>query len=89
MSLLSLEERTKALSDLDSSWKDITSDGRNAIQRSYEFQNFQDAWKFMSNVAKVANKLDHHPEWFNVYNRVDVTLTTHDCNGVSPKVRND
>ena len=82
--MLSPEDRTKALSRLDS-WKDV-EDGRNAISRSYEFENFQQAWSFMSEIAKVADKMDHHPEWFNVYNRVDVTLTTHDCSGVSQKV---
>lgn len=81
--LLSPDDRSKAVSNLDS-WVDVTGE-RNAITRSYQFENFQQAWSFMSEIAKVADKMDHHPEWFNVYDKVDVTLTTHDCNGVSQK----
>lgn len=81
--MLSPEDKTKALSNLEA-WEDKKGD-RDAIGRTYEFENFTQAWKFMSEIAKVADKMDHHPEWFNVYNRVEVTLTTHDCNGVSQK----
>jgi 4a-hydroxytetrahydrobiopterin dehydratase len=56
---------------------------RDAICRTYRFSDFTAAWGFMTRVALMAEKLDHHPEWFNVYNRVDVTLTTHDANGVT------
>jgi len=84
--MLSPDDRTKALSKLDS-WTDVT-DGRNAITKKYQFQDFLQAWKFMSDIATVAEEMNHHPEWFNVYNTVDVTLTTHDCNGVSQKVWN-
>ena len=56
---------------------------RDAIQRSYKFADFNGAFGFMARVALMADKLDHHPEWFNVYNRVDVTLTTHDAGGVT------
>lgn len=57
--------------------------GRDAIQRSFRFKDFNAAFGFMSRVALTAEKLDHHPEWFNVYNRVDVTLATHDADGVT------
>jgi len=53
--------------------------------KTYEFADFKQAWSFMSKSAQLAEEMDHHPEWFNVYNRVEVTLTTHDCNGVSEK----
>ena len=58
---------------------------KDAIYKEYVFKDFSQAWGFMSRVALMAEKMDHHPEWFNVYNRVDVTLTTHDCKGVSEK----
>jgi 4a-hydroxytetrahydrobiopterin dehydratase len=51
--------------------------------QTFKFENFIDAFGFMSKAALVAEKMDHHPEWFNVYNRVDVTLSTHDCGGLS------
>ena len=61
-----------------------TAEGeRDAIQRTYRFSDFTAAFGFMTRTAMMAEKLDHHPEWFNVYNRVDVTLTTHDANGVT------
>lgn len=59
-------------------------DGK-AIRKSFEFADFSQAWAFMSRSALFAEKNDHHPEWFNVYNTVDVTLTTHDCGGISKK----
>jgi 4a-hydroxytetrahydrobiopterin dehydratase len=57
--------------------------GRDAIFRSFKFKDFNAAFGFMTRVALAAEKLDHHPEWFNVYNRVDVTLATHDADGVT------
>jgi 4a-hydroxytetrahydrobiopterin dehydratase len=57
--------------------------GRDAIQRRFQFDDFNAAFGFMTRVALAAEKLDHHPEWFNVYNRVDVVLTTHDAGGVT------
>lgn len=54
-----------------------------AIQKSFNFKDFNEAWAFMSRVALLAEQMNHHPEWFNVYNRVDVTLNTHDVGGVS------
>ena len=57
--------------------------GRDAIRKIWKFRSFSEAWGFMSRAALVAEKLNHHPEWRNVYNVVDVTLTTHDCQGLS------
>ena len=59
--------------------------GRSAITKSFKFADFNAAFGFMARVALSAEKLDHHPEWFNVYNRVDITLSTHDCNGLSER----
>jgi len=63
-------------------WSALAS-GRDAIQRTYRFADFNAAFGFMARVALIAEKLDHHPEWSNVYNRVEVTLTTHDAGGVT------
>lgn len=60
--------------------------GRDAITRSFTFADFSAAWGFMSRVALAAEAMGHHPEWFNVWNRVDITLSTHDAGGLS---RND
>nr|WP_276317282.1 4a-hydroxytetrahydrobiopterin dehydratase [Croceicoccus ponticola] len=56
-----------------------------AIERKYAFADFIEAFGFMTRVAIMAEKADHHPEWFNVYNRVEITLTTHDAGGVSQR----
>jgi 4a-hydroxytetrahydrobiopterin dehydratase len=74
------EARQQALAEL-SGWSEI--EGRDAIQRSFKFKTFNEAWGFMSRVALAAETLNHHPEWFNVYNRVDIVLSTHDCGGLS------
>jgi 4a-hydroxytetrahydrobiopterin dehydratase len=74
--------RARALAELEG-WKDVV--GRDAIQRTFTFPDFNAAFGFMSRVALMAEKTDHHPEWFNVYNRVEVTLATHDCGGVSER----
>lgn len=58
-------------------------EGRDAITRTYRFADFSAAWGFMSRAALVAEKLDHHPEWTNVWNRVTVVLTTHDAGGLT------
>jgi 4a-hydroxytetrahydrobiopterin dehydratase len=60
-------------------------DGRDAIIRSIRFADFNAAFGFMSRVALAAEKQDHHPEWFNVWNRVDITLSTHDAGGLSKR----
>ena len=56
---------------------------KEAIKKTYNFKNFVQAFSFMTAVALEAEKLDHHPEWFNVYNRVEITLNTHVFNGIS------
>jgi 4a-hydroxytetrahydrobiopterin dehydratase len=60
-------------------------EGRGAIRRSFVFADFGQAFAFMTRLALAAERADHHPEWFNVYNRVDVTLSTHDCHGLSQR----
>ncbi len=59
--------------------------GRDAIQRSYGFADFSEAWGFMSRVALLAEQHGHHPEWSNVWNRVDITLATHDAGGLTER----
>lgn len=71
---------TAALAELDG-WT-LAGDG-NSIMRSFTFKNFSEAFAFMTRVAMAAEKLDHHPEWSNVYKTVDVTLTTHDAGGLT------
>ena len=70
-----------ALRELDG-WNKVAG-GRDAIARTLKFDDFNAAFGFMTRVALKADKMDHHPEWFNVYNTVEVILTTHDCDGVS------
>lgn len=77
---LTATERKTALADLPE-WQ--TVENRDAIRRSFRFKTFNQAFGFMAHAAMQAEKLDHHPEWFNVYNKVDVVLTTHDCDGLS------
>jgi len=81
----------KALSRKDLAMKmgnlktwEITNDGK-ALRKHFEFKTFNHAWAFMSRTALLAEKMDHHPEWSNVYNMVEVSLTTHDSNGISEK----
>jgi 4a-hydroxytetrahydrobiopterin dehydratase len=62
-------------------WK--AAEGRDAITRTFQFKDFNAAFGFMTRAALAAEKLDHHPEWFNVYNRVEVLLATHDADGVT------
>ena len=62
----------------------LRADG-SAIEREFKFKDFSQAWAFMSRVALIAEKHDHHPEWSNVYNRVAITLTTHDAGGLSER----
>jgi 4a-hydroxytetrahydrobiopterin dehydratase len=77
---LSPAERGAALAELEG-WSE--AEGRDAIVRTFRFADFNEAFGFMSRTALKAERMNHHPEWFNVYNRVDVTLTTHDCGGLS------
>ncbi|MCX9157676.1 4a-hydroxytetrahydrobiopterin dehydratase [Niveibacterium sp. 24ML] len=58
---------------------------RDALRKRFEFRDFSAAWAFMSRVALLAEKHDHHPEWSNVYNRVEILLTTHDAGGLSQR----
>lgn len=74
-------ERDQALAEL-SDW--IHDETRDAIQKIFVFRDFNDAFGFMSRVALMAEKLNHHPEWSNVYKTVNVTLMTHDVDGLSP-----
>ena len=60
-------------------------ENRDAVQKSFVFEDFNTAWGFMNRVALAAEKADHHPEWFNVYNKVEITLTTHDADGLSTR----
>ncbi len=75
-------ERADAFAELKT-WQKV--DGREAMQRHFRFKDFIEAWGFMNRVALLAEKQDHHPEWSNVYNRVDILLTTHDCKGLSER----
>ena len=61
------------------------AEGRDAIVRSFRFRDFSEAWGFMSRVALLAEKQDHHPEWSNVWNRVEILLSTHDAGGLSKR----
>ena len=64
-------------------WKLV--EGRDAITRAFRFKDFSEAWGFMARVALLAEAQDHHPEWFNVWNRVEITLSTHDASGLSAR----
>jgi len=61
------------------------TEGRDAIRREFRFRDFSEAWGFMARVALLAEAQDHHPEWSNVYNRVEILLTTHDAGGLSER----
>lgn len=75
-------ERDAALAELPD-WT-LRGDGL-AIERRFQFKNFSEAWGFMNRVALIAEQHNHHPEWSNVYNRVAITLTTHDAGGLSER----
>lgn len=74
--------REKALKGLKG-WAKVR--GRDAIEKSYKFKDFNEAFGFMTRVAIKAEQMNHHPEWFNVYNRVEITLSTHDANGLTSR----
>ncbi len=73
-------ERRKALAALEG-WSEV--EDRDAIARSFRFEDFTGAFAFMARCALAAERMDHHPEWFNVYNSVEVTLATHSAGGVT------
>ena len=74
--------RSDALATLKG-WTEVQ--GRDALHKSFKFADFNQAWGFMTRVALAADKADHHPEWSNVYNKVEITLSTHDAGGVTAK----
>lgn len=77
---LSLDEALLQLS----SWE-LTKDGREAVFKEFKFTDFKSAFSFMTSIALKSEETGHHPEWFNVYNKVKIILTTHDVNGLSEK----
>ena len=79
---LSAAERA-GLAEALPAWRLV--EGRDAITRSFRFKDFSEAWGFMARVALIAEAQDHHPEWFNVWNRVEITLSTHDAGGLSAR----
>ena len=79
---LTSDDRTQQLAKLNR-WESAAE--RDAIRRTFEFADFNEAFGFMTRVAIKAQEMDHHPEWFNVYNKVDITLTTHEANGVTER----
>jgi 4a-hydroxytetrahydrobiopterin dehydratase len=77
------ETARKGLSARLPHWRMV--EGRDAISRTFTFKDFNAAFGFMARAALVAEAMNHHPEWFNVWNRVDVTLSTHDAGGLTEK----
>ncbi len=82
LSLINLEDITTFLDQLEG-WNKHTN--RHALTKTYKFKDFNEAFSWMTRVALYAEKNNHHPEWTNVWNRVDVTLTTHDAGGITQK----
>ncbi|GBL73155.1 putative pterin-4-alpha-carbinolamine dehydratase [Araneus ventricosus] len=81
---LSEEERSTKVSPLlNSGWSMV--ENRDAIYKEFLFKNFNEAFGFMSRISMQAEKMDHHPEWFNVYNKVQITLSSHDVSGLSDR----
>lgn len=74
------ESKKTELSKL-TGWEEKSNPDR--ITKSFQFKDFRESFSFMTHIALFAEKMDHHPEWFNVYNRVDITLSTHECKGLS------
>lgn len=79
---MKIDARHQALAELIT-WRVVPD--RDAIAKNFQFVDFAAAWQFMSAVAVLAEQMDHHPEWKNVYNRVEVVLTTHDAGGVTER----
>jgi len=84
MAKLTEQERADLLQPLLGAGWTMVKD-RDAIHKEFLFKNFNEAFGFMTRVALLADKMDHHPEWFNVYNKVQVTMSTHDCGGLSAR----
>jgi len=82
MPKLAGDARTAALAGLPG-WAE--AEGRDAIRKQFKFRNFSEAFGFMARVALAAEKMDHHPDWTNVYDTVDILLTSHDIGGVSER----
>jgi 4a-hydroxytetrahydrobiopterin dehydratase len=82
MAKLSGEARGKVLAELQG-WRAV--EGRDAIAKSFAFKDFNQAFAFMTRVALMAEKMDHHPEWSNVYNKVEIVLTSHDAGGITER----
>ncbi|XP_075622330.1 pterin-4-alpha-carbinolamine dehydratase 2 isoform X1 [Balearica regulorum gibbericeps] len=81
---LTTEERSQVLLDLKASgWSELGE--RDAIYKEFNFKNFNQAFGFMTRVALQAEKMNHHPEWFNVYSKVQITLISHDCGGLTKR----
>ncbi|CAD6230205.1 GSCOCG00012157001-RA-CDS [Cotesia congregata] len=84
MTKLQLSERDDVLKPfLQKGWTIKTE--RDAMYKEFSFKNFNEAFSFMTSIALEAEKMDHHPEWFNVYNKVNITLTSHDVSGLSQR----
>jgi 4a-hydroxytetrahydrobiopterin dehydratase len=79
--LTQIERKDELLSLLNNDWK--IDDNRDAISKKFKFKSFIQAFSWMTSVAIIAEKMDHHPEWANVYNTVEVTLTTHSAGGLT------
>ena len=79
--LTQIERNDELLSLLNNDWK--IDDNRDAISKKFKFKSFIQAFSWMTSVAIIAEKMDHHPEWANVYNTVEVTLTTHSAGGLT------
>ncbi|XP_040827981.1 pterin-4-alpha-carbinolamine dehydratase 2 isoform X3 [Ochotona curzoniae] len=81
---LAAEERRQAVLDLKAAgWAELSD--RDAIYKEFSFKSFNQAFGFMTRVALQAEKMNHHPEWFNVYNKVQITLSSHDCGGLTQR----
>jgi 4a-hydroxytetrahydrobiopterin dehydratase len=80
--LLTSLERKKLHADMPS-WEFV--DGIDAIHKNFTFKDFKEAFAFMTQIAQIAETLNHHPEWFNVWNRVEIRLSTHDLGGLTKK----
>jgi 4a-hydroxytetrahydrobiopterin dehydratase len=84
-----MSDRPQKLSDTDRETALVNAKGwaydaaAQAITKTFMFKDFSEAWGFMNRAALLADKMDHHPEWFNVYNKVEVKMTTHDADGVT------